>query len=70
MGNRQQNHRQEFQEIKNQACQEQSEYIRKVLVSHIKETQQQYNKTTGDHRYCQGALHALEGFLEDITRES
>jgi len=69
MSNRRENPRQEYQEIKNQASQEPSVCIRKVLARHIIETQQQYNKTTGDHRYLQGALHALEGFLEDITKK-
>jgi len=69
MSNRRENLRKELQEIKNQACQEPSVCIRMVLARHIKETQLSYNKTTGDHRYCQGALHALEGFLSDITRK-
>ena len=70
MGKHKETTRKEWQEIKMTAEQESASCIRKVLASHLKETQQQYNKTTGDHRYCQGALHALEGFLSDITRES
>jgi len=70
MSKRKETTRFEWQEIKKQAKQEPSMCIRKVLAYHINEKQEQYNKTTGDHRYLQGALHALEGFLSDIERKS
>lgn len=61
--------REDLIQLKKNAKLEEALYIRAILDDLIQTIQNEYEKTTTDHRYLQGGLHTLRRFRGLITKE-